>query len=437
MRIIQLTAQNIKRIKAIDITPEKHMNVIGGKNAAGKSSVLDLIMAGLAGGKHLPEVAIREGQEKGFVEIEIGDVDEETGEMKRAEFTVRRTFTASGGGSLTVTAKNGDRKTSQQAFLDAHMGRVFFDPLKFARDVSSQVPTLQALVGLDFTAHEAERSMAYQRRTASNSRLKDAKARLAGISEPTEIAPERVSIQDLLDRIDQAQNANRDRSIQLEEYRQADKRLLNDKELLEDRLSEIKVLQDCIATQEAEISKRSDLPDSIPTEGLKKQIRSAEETNERVRVFEEMDFQISQLTAEIKKQGQLSQEATTEIDRLDATKRKAIDDAGLPVEGLSFGPSSVLYNDLPFSQASDAETVRVSTAIGMATNPILRLMLIREGSLLDDDNLALIGEMAIEEDYQIFVERVGHGPETTIIMVDGEVQSEAARRIEVNKENDE
>ena len=39
MKIIQLEARNVKRLKAVEIRPDGNVIVIGGKNGAGKSSV--------------------------------------------------------------------------------------------------------------------------------------------------------------------------------------------------------------------------------------------------------------------------------------------------------------------------------------------------------------------------------------------------------------
>ena len=37
MKIIELQAENVKRLKAVEITPDGTLQVIGGKNAQGKS----------------------------------------------------------------------------------------------------------------------------------------------------------------------------------------------------------------------------------------------------------------------------------------------------------------------------------------------------------------------------------------------------------------
>jgi hypothetical protein len=52
-------------------------------------------------------------------------------------------------------------------------------------------------------------------------------------------------------------------------------------------------------------------------------------------------------------------------------------------------------------------------------------MIVRDGSLLDDEGLALLAECAVQHDAQIFVERVGKGAECSFVIEDGAVEAEA------------
>jgi len=45
--------------------------------------------------------------------------------------------------------------------------------------------------------------------------------------------------------------------------------------------------------------------------------------------------------------------------------------------------------------------------------------LIRDGSLLDEDNLGMIAKFAAEKDAQVWIERVSEGAECQVIMEDG------------------
>jgi hypothetical protein len=100
---------------------------------------------------------------------------------------------------------------------------------------------------------------------------------------------------------------------------------------------------------------------------------------------------------------------TRQIEDRTNDKAAKIAAAKLPIDGISFGEGQVLLNDLPFDQASDAEKLRTSVAIAMAANPKLPVVLIRDGSLLDEDGLRLVAEMADARGAQVWIERVGTG----------------------------
>ena len=115
-------------------------------------------------------------------------------------------------------------------------------------------------------------------------------------------------------------------------------------------------------------------------------------------------------------------ELTERMRSREASKREAIKAAEMPIPGIGFGESSVTYNGIPLDQASDAEKLRVSVSIAMAANPKLRVLRIKDGSLLDDDNLALIAGMAEAKDYQVWIERITSTDPMAIVMEDGEVK---------------
>jgi len=99
-----------------------------------------------------------------------------------------------------------------------------------------------------------------------------------------------------------------------------------------------------------------------------------------------------------------------------------LSEAKFPVAGLSFDESGVTFNGLPFAQSSGAEQLRASVAIAMAMNPKLKVLLCRDGSLLDDDSLALLSQIVEDNGYQLWLERVGTGAECSVIIEDGAVK---------------
>ena len=61
--------------------------------------------------------------------------------------------------------------------------------------------------------------------------------------------------------------------------------------------------------------------------------------------------------------------------------------------------------------------------MGLAMNPKLKVILIRDGSLLDKDNFTMIAEMAAVADAQVWVEKVGEGDDVSIIIEDGMIST--------------
>lgn len=83
----------------------------------------------------------------------------------------------------------------------------------------------------------------------------------------------------------------------------------------------------------------------------------------------------------------------------------------------------MLFNGIPFSQASSAEKLKVSMAMSIALNPTLRVVLIRDASLLDSNSLKMVAEMAEKTKSQVWIERVSDGDPVGVVIEDGQVAS--------------
>lgn len=92
-----------------------------------------------------------------------------------------------------------------------------------------------------------------------------------------------------------------------------------------------------------------------------------------------------------------------------------------PVPGMSFAEKGITLNGFPFENASSAEQIRASFAIAMAQNPRLRIALVRQGSLLDEDGKLLLAQVAADHDAQVWVECVSNGEKVGIVIEDGAV----------------
>ena len=62
VKIIELQVENCKKVQAIKISvDESGLYIVGGNNAEGKTTLLDMIMFALGGDKHRPSNIKREG----------------------------------------------------------------------------------------------------------------------------------------------------------------------------------------------------------------------------------------------------------------------------------------------------------------------------------------------------------------------------------------
>jgi hypothetical protein len=102
-------------------------------------------------------------------------------------------------------------------------------------------------------------------------------------------------------------------------------------------------------------------------------------------------------------------------------------DAKFPVPELSFGDDGVLVKGVPFEQASAAEQLRVSVAMGVALNPKLKVLLVRDGSLLDAKSLQLLADMAEANESQVWLERVGDADAAAVVIEDGQVAEKSGK----------
>lgn len=431
LKIVKLEAENVKRLVAVEITPEGSVVVVGGKNGAGKTSVLDSIAYALGGQSLVCERPLRDGAESGHVEVDLGDL------------IVRREFTPSGTSRLTVSNHDGARFPSPQTMLDKLVGRLSFDPLEFTRmEQKKQLETLRALVGIDFTMLDAKRLGLYEERAEINRTVKSLEGALAQTPRHTDAPVEKVSVIALMAELGDGQAEHRaadsmDRAVhdllgEAEGLAAREQEIASEIRELEQRLRDLQskaralgaergsLLHRIETDREGAARRRFALPDLAP---IRAKIAGAEAENLKLRENAQHDETLG--TIETYRAD--SKRLTSEIDAIDTEKAAALSAAKFPVEGLSFDAEHVLFGGMPFDQASGAEQIRVSMAMAFAMNPRLRVALIRDASLLDEDSLALVAQMAEEAQAQVWLEVVRTDESCSVVIEDGSVRELAPR----------
>lgn len=425
-KIVSLEASNIKVLKAVHITPDKNVVTLSGPNGAGKSSVLDAIAFALGGKDAICDQPIRRGASKAEIICKLNGL------------TVTRNFTPTGT-TLKVTNDEGTPQKTPQAILDALVGNLSFDPLSFARMLpAQQLATLRQLVGLDFTAQDAERARLYNERTIINREHDNARTLLASMPHHPGVPESEVSVAELNQQLAQANavnsaNAQRRSALtsaqaDVDTAKQAVTRQNAEVErlrtLLEQATTEVNRLQSFVEQKvqtlkemQAEIARLQD----VDTAALSNQIIDADLLNRKIRSNATRKQHESVVTAKKKESDTL----TAKMEAIDKAKQDALTRAQFPLPGLTFDDGAVLFNGIPFTQLSDGEKLRVSVAVGMALNPQLRVIFIRDGSLLDADGLRTVAELAEKNDYQVWLEDARSTDPTALVIEAGEIKEVA------------
>jgi hypothetical protein len=428
--IIELQAENIKRLRAIRIVPKGSTGVLTGKNDQGKSSALDSIDYAFRGEKEICDEPLRKGEKRGVVRLKLS-------EELSGICSIERRFTP-GGTVLEVRNAEGVPQKSPQALLDSVISKVTFDPLSFVRMKSAeQMELLRKLVGLDFTQLNTERKRAFDERAVRNRELESARARLGGYPFDPSLPEKPVEVVDLAKQLGDAQSKNaqinqRRRAVTEQENKtfdlSEDIRSLQEKvktleKMLADTRSQIEAKTKAHAESKVESERmKAEIAtiQNIDESALRKQIDDIQSTNAKI----EANRRHNEAQAEVVRIETEAKALTQAIAEFDAEKAAQIEFAEFPMPGLSFDEErGVLLNGVPFSQGSQARQLQAAVSIGLALNPQIRVILIRDGSLLDEDSMKLVSEMAEKASAQVWIEVVGSKDPAAIVIEDGEVKA--------------
>ena len=431
MKIIELHAENVKRLKAVQIRPTGPLVEIAGRNGQGKSSVLDCIWWALAGADNVQRAPIRKGESEAVIRLDLGEVK------------VRRTFKHKGEAgefttSLVVENGEGARYPSPQKMLDTLVDHLSFDPLAFTRmKARDQFDALRAFVpGVDFDAIDKANKDDFAARTVKNREVASLTARYQGIVLPAGAPAARVDTAALVAEMQKAGEHNADIERRRARREQAEGEIATAKEAARvafERAAELRRQADAAQAEgeqkhndAAALRLRLDAADPLPapinTVEIQDQIADAGRINDAFDAAARAKGERERIAAEGQAAEAEAARLTTAIEARNADKAEAIAAAEMPIPGLEFGEGEILLNGLPFDQASDAERLRTSIAIAMAANPKLRVIRVRDGSLLDEQAMVLLSEMAAASDMQVWVERVSADSKIGIVLEDGMVR---------------
>jgi hypothetical protein len=332
-------------------------------------------------------------------------------------------------GSGVRVSQHGNRVGDPSAFLEGILGRVAFNPVAFRNmNPDQQVTELRKLLNIDDDLNSLDREDGVLEEKAKPIRNQLAAKRLELQqtpfipnlpAEPHDIGKLETELAELAEtnRVINEEQAVRDRYVVETE------RLSQQAEALR---QEIREKQKTLKGMETALQMRTETRDSWPMLAERRDAQEALQTLQMARAANTSirdNEKALRLTSEVETLSRQQQEISIRRAEIERRIKEVIAEAKYPVEGLTFdGAKQVLYKGLPFFQASTAEQVKVSMMIGMAGNPSLRFMILREGNDLDRKTLKMVDELAVFYDFQVMIERADLEGFEGVFFEEGEIK---------------
>ncbi len=417
VKITALEAENVKRIKAVALTPAPTgLTLVGGNNNQGKTSVLDALAWALGGEKFRPNAAQRDGAVAPAhlrVTLSNGVVVERKGKNS----------------SLTVTDPTGRR--SGQQLLNAFVEPLALDLPRFMEASDKEkADILLRIIGIGNELHlrDMEIKSIYDKRTFTG-QLAQQKKHFADelISYPD--APEQpLSASDLIRRQQDilARNGENQRlRQQAQELARQEQQCLDELKRTRERIAELEKLREELDTKHTKLfnqrknaEKTVDQLQDESTAELEASIQSIEETNRKVRA----NLEKARAEDEASKYASDYDKLTDALEQKRKERLDLLNGADLPLPELSVEDGALTYKGKRWRDMSGSDQLRVAAAIVRRLNPDCGFVLLDKLEQMDMTTLEEFGHWLEAEGLQAIATRVSTGSECQIIIEDGMVK---------------
>lgn len=421
VKINSIQLENIKRVKAVQLEPsETGLTIIGGNNRQGKTSVLDAIVWALGGNRYKPSEPHREGS--------VTDPS-----IKLVLSNGLRVERSGKNGALKVTDPNGNK--AGQQLLDSFIAELALDLPKFmAASNKDKAETLLNIIGVGPQLHalDCKEQELYNKRH-SIGQIADQKKKWAAEQPYYEDAPEVL--------ISAGELIKQQQAILL--HNQKNKELRDEKTALENQVQRLHQDTAIIAQQIDELQKKHDELQKkrkallVETESKLLQLEAASKTVEELEdeSTAELEASIQNIDAiNVKVRANLDKvraeeeaeqyrvqysDLTEEIEAVRKDRMALLDNANLPLAGLSVQDGELTYKGDKWDAMSGADQLIVATAIVRQLTPDCGFVLMDKLEQMDRLTLEKFGEWLEQEGLQVIATRVSTGEECTIIIEDG------------------
>lgn len=410
VKITALEAENVKRIKAVALTPSPTgLTLVGGNNNQGKTSVLDALAWALGGDRFRPDAAQRDGALAPahlMVKLSNGVVVERKG--KNA--------------SLTVTDPTGRR--SGQQLLNAFVEPLALDLPRFmdASDKEKADILLRIIgIGTELHTRDMEIKALYDKRTFTGQLAQQKKHFAEELISYPEAPDEPVSASDLIRQQQDILAHNGENQRKRSQLAQLTDLLERQKKVVADLEFQLSTEKQRLTTMQADVkiaqTAAADLQDESTAE-LEASIRDIEETNRKVRA----NLEKSRAEDEAVQYDSEYKRLTEQIAQKRADRMALLNGADLPLPGLSVEDGALTYKGKHWRDMSGSDQLRVAAAIVRRLNPDCGFVLLDKLEQMDMTTLQEFSAWLEAEGLQAIATRVSTGSECQIIIEDGMVK---------------
>ncbi len=412
------SVKDFRNLSLVDIEVKDYILKVSGKNGAGKSSVLEAIFIAILGPRHVgknPERMIKEGKDKATIVVKLKD-----GER---ELEITRIITKKGM-KLTVKTSDGSRVT--QAYLSGLINMTMIDPISWANsEPAEMIADLKEKAGIDTSLLETDYDKIFEERKFQNREVK----RLNGVAsslEKVELLSDVMTVEDA--NAAKISVIQRNSSVEKKSYENDGK--VADLRLKKRKREDLKVAianytKESVANDteieklEVAVAAFKDTPlEDIA--GYDEDIAMAEDQSAIVAINKKKE----KADADLVEAEEISEESTKRLEDIKKEIIDVIEEAELPFDDISFDSTlGVLVGGLPVSEHSTAEKIKIAVTLNAKFSPHLKVIYVKDGSLLDKDTLLELEELSISEEMLFLVELVGEREEG-IVMRSGEIIDE-------------
>lgn len=408
--ITALEAENVKRIKAVALTPAPTgLTLVGGNNNQGKTSVLDALAWALGGDRFRPNAAQRDGAVAPAhlkVTLSNGVIVERKGKNS----------------TLTVTDPTGRR--SGQQLLNAFIEPLALDLPRFmeASDKEKADILLRIIgIGTELHVRDLEIKSLYDKRTFTGQLAQQKKHFAEELIYYPEAPEEPVSASDLIHQQQEILARNGENQRKRNQLVQLTDLLERQKKVVADLEFQLSTEKQRLTTMQADVKIAQTSAENLQDEStaeLEASIRSIEETNQKVRA----NLEKARAEDEAARYASDYDKLTEAITQKRADRMALLNGADLPLPELSVEDGALTYKGKHWRDMSGSDQLRVAAAIVRRLNPDCGFVLLDKLEQMDMTTLTEFGRWLEAEHLQAIATRVSTGSECQIIIEDGMVK---------------